>query len=191
MKIGPKPVPDNPSGLFFASTHALTPSQEISAYPQYAYHKLGVAWVNQETGTRTPGYIAFAGWASVLTFERQEGTSFHGVVTMIDGRNFLGSYWLWNSSKRGGFTLHKHADDRWRVNKTARYRKNGGCGCARRRARRQFKRAAVEIGLRQCAAMEKIDAATTRGDAAMWYQVAAVLPCDAARRGAKAADAAN
>ncbi|KAJ7621692.1 hypothetical protein DFH06DRAFT_1143434 [Mycena polygramma] len=44
---------------------------------------------------------------------------------------------------------------------------------------------------RQCAAMGKLDAAPVHGDAAMWYQVAAVLPCDAARRGAKAADAAN
>ncbi|KAJ7652745.1 hypothetical protein DFH06DRAFT_1134199 [Mycena polygramma] len=44
---------------------------------------------------------------------------------------------------------------------------------------------------RQCAAMVKLDAAPVHGDAAMWYQVAAVLPCDAARRGAKAADAAN
>ncbi|KAJ6451000.1 hypothetical protein C8R47DRAFT_1084227 [Mycena vitilis] len=44
---------------------------------------------------------------------------------------------------------------------------------------------------RQCAAMENIGAATTRGDAAMWCWVAAVVLCDAARRGAKAADAAN
>ncbi|KAJ7656452.1 hypothetical protein DFH06DRAFT_1132381 [Mycena polygramma] len=72
-----------------------------------------------------------------------------------------------------------------------RYWKKGGCGCARRRARRQFNQAAADIGPRQCAAMENIDAATPRGDAAMWCWVAAVVLCDAARRGAKAADAAN
>ncbi|KAJ7612900.1 hypothetical protein DFH06DRAFT_1147001 [Mycena polygramma] len=51
--------------------------------------------------------------------------------------------------------------------------------------------AAMEMVPRQCAAMVNIDAATTRGDAAMWYWAAAVVLCDAARRGAKAADAAN
>ncbi|KAJ7642434.1 hypothetical protein DFH06DRAFT_1137446 [Mycena polygramma] len=64
-------------------------------------------------------------------------------------------------------------------------------GCTRRRAWRRLTRTAMKIVPRQCAAMEDIDAGTTRGDAAMWCWVAAVVPCDAARRGAKAADAAN
>ncbi|KAJ7617596.1 hypothetical protein DFH06DRAFT_1145035 [Mycena polygramma] len=81
-----------------------------------------------------------------------------------------------NSLKRGGFTLHKHSNDCWGANRTARDWNNGGCGDERGR---QSKRAAVEIGPRQCAAMENIDAATTRGDAAMWCWVAAVVPCGA------------